>query len=78
MANAFDPSISKRLNYKQIDFKFDVIPRLASSNSTANEWVNELRENYHGPLNFIFAVKSTGEIGYTMTGKFPVRKFNVL
>jgi acyl-homoserine lactone acylase PvdQ len=44
---------------------------------TAEEWAFNLRQKYHAPLNFVFAIEGTGEIGYVTTGTFPIRKYNV-
>ena len=60
--------------------KFDLIFNLATLNKeiTAEEWALKLREEYHAPLNHVFVIQNTQEIGYVTTGKFPLRKHNIV
>jgi len=33
-----------------------------------------VKDNIRIPFNFMFAMKETGDIGYAMTGRLPIRK----
>lgn len=81
MANVFDPMVNRHFNDSNApnDLSFSLTYKLATTRKsiTAEEWAFEMRKNYQAPLNNIFVIERTGEIGYVATGKFPIRKYNV-
>lgn len=55
---------------------FDHLQIFAEKNMTGYEFAELLNLQTQFPLNLVFTT-STGDIGYKMTGKFPLRKYNV-
>jgi acyl-homoserine lactone acylase PvdQ len=74
----YDPLLDMRWEGHQ-DFKFSLTWDRATMNKaiTGEEWAQKMRHGYHSPLNHIFVIKNTNEIGYVATGKFPKRKHNI-
>lgn len=80
LANSYDPFISRRLNNTYPDLQMGSFPLhvVHQKNLTAIKLVKMLQETYKYPLNFVFALVETGEIGYATCGKFPVRNHRVV
>lgn len=79
MASVYDPMYTNRFSYQHNDLSCRAIMELAANKNAEGEtWAHRMREEFHFPLNFVFTLKQTGEIGYAMTGKFPVRRYNAV
>lgn len=55
---------------------FHQLRQFAEKNMTGMEFLELMNEQRQFPLNLVFTT-SNGDIGYKMTGSFPLRKYNV-
>lgn len=80
IANIYDPFYLQKFNQTTSDFSFITITKAATNNKnlTAQQWVDTLLNGIRGPLNHVFAIEKTGDIGFVLLGRFPIRKYNVV
>ena len=89
LANSYDTRIKgiksietpELENHPPFDFAkiLKVFAEKNEYNHDAEKMVKKLKELMpYCPLNFVFALESTGDIGYMALVKFPIRKYNVV
>lgn len=78
LANVYDPIIADRFEPISRDFKSYEFSVFANDRSLKIEDVPSKFNTLRFPANFVFALVESGEIGYTATGKFPIRKYHAV
>ena len=82
LANMYDPILTEKFGVNGADCSWYEMYRLLILNDdnqtvTAERVIETVKSNVKLPFNIIFALKETGEIGYTMTGRLPNRPHKI-